>query len=94
MSRLEEIKNEYIINLYPKHEFIHDYNSFLEFFCGKHPFWFESVNDEISERYARECCKMTLIKAYKASLLDGSEYSRCGCSINEESIVNDNNIIL
>lgn len=94
MRRLEEIKNEYIIELYPNHSFIKDYDSYLEFFASKHPFWFESVNDEISERYAKECSRATLNKSSENALINGSEFSRCGCEINKESITNPDNIVL
>lgn len=89
MSRLSEIQNEYARENGAEN-------------------WFElisNIDDAFDPRldnyyhdtymqYLKECCQACLEKAYQESLIDGSEFSRCGCSINEKSITDNNNIVL
>lgn len=49
---------------------------------------------EMIQDYAREVAQASLEKAAENALIDGSEFSRCGCEIDEQSIVNPDNIVL
>ncbi|WP_407483438.1 hypothetical protein [Elizabethkingia anophelis] len=89
MKRLEEIKNEVAKDFgYESFEKFDDNSTFS--YDHKTP----KIIDEISKRYAREVAQASLEKAAENALIDGSEFSRCGCEIDEQSIVNPNNIVL
>lgn len=81
MNKLEEILNFIIRNRYKS---IDGYSD------GELYNW---IKDNI-QQYTHECCKASLEKASEDSIIDGSEFSRCGCEINKESITNTDNIIL
>lgn len=62
------------------------------------PFVFPESNRkyvyELAEIYAREVAQASLERASEKALINGSEFSRCGCEINKESITNPDNIVL
>lgn len=62
-KRLEEIKDEYAIELYPDHDYISNYETFKNYFASRHIDWFDSFNNEVSIRYAREVAQTSLDKA-------------------------------
>ncbi|HAY3553791.1 hypothetical protein [Elizabethkingia meningoseptica] len=59
----------------------------------KHYGAYEDVK-KCMDQYAREVAQASLNKAAENALIDGSEFSRCGCEIDEQSIVNPDNIVL
>lgn len=79
---LQEIKDSYAVSK----GFV-DWNKLISSFF--HPNLLDIHISEVMKIYAMECLKLASENAY----LNGSEYSRCGCEINTESITNENNII-
>ncbi|MCT3642296.1 hypothetical protein [Elizabethkingia anophelis] len=79
MKRLEEITRKWSVKF---------------FFSEKIPVELTDEFQKEIELYAREVAQASLQKAAENALIDGSEFSRCGCEIDEQSIVNLDNIVL
>ena len=79
---LEQIKNNYAVS--------QGYKSWFNLLCSALPNTTKSrYINEVMILVQKECLKRASENAY----LNGSEYSRCGCEINKESITNEINII-
>ena len=81
MKNLKQIKNDYAI----QQGFANWYE--LITYCNEK--YLDYYITEVIILVQKECLKRASENAY----LNGSEYSRCGCEINKESITNENNIV-
>ncbi|MDE5432984.1 hypothetical protein [Elizabethkingia meningoseptica] len=95
MKRLEEIQNEYAIKCgFENWETLVVQTSLRTGSSIGKITQIENYHKEIAKLYAREVAQASLNKAAENALIDGSEFSRCGCEIDEQSIVNPDNIVL
>lgn len=80
---LEQIKNNYAVS--------QGFENWRNLFLNTSECFesFEYYENEVMILVQKECLKRASENAY----LNGSEYSRCGCEINKESITNEINII-
>ena len=91
-KRLEEIKDEYAIELYPDHDYISNYETFKNYFASRHIDWFDSFNNEVSIRYAREVAQASLEKASKKLVEILREKGQS--FTDQQSITNPDNILI
>ena len=91
-KRLEEIKDEYAIELYPDHDYISNYETFKNYFASRHIDWFDSFNSEVSIRYAREVARASLEKASKKLVEILREKGQS--FTDQQSVTNLDNIVL
>ena len=91
-KRLEKIKDEYAIELYPDHHYISNYETFKNYYASRHIDWFDSFNSEVSIRYAREVARASLEKASELpqNLYDDEWH----LEKLKESITNPDNILI
>lgn len=89
MSRLEEIKNELAVKIFPDNEFIEDYQTFSDYFASRHPDWFTNFHREVAEIYAKECSQASLEKASEIVYDKFNGSYEC-----KQSITNHENIVL
>lgn len=89
MSRLEEIKNEYAKELE-----LSNWDDMIEYFLAGDVNGIFYAYENVINRYAKECSQASLNKAYQESLLNPDMYSNCFCTIDEESITKESNIVI
>ena len=95
-KRLEEIKDEYVIELYPNYDYISDYQKFKDYFASRHVDWYDSFHEEVAIRYAREVAQASLEKASKnaSAVLIENKAGIVIPYVSKGSITNPDNIVL
>lgn len=94
MKTYFEIANDFAIEMFPKHDSIVDWNSFLNYYGDRHPEWFNQYHREIARRYATECVKASLARASHNCNTDFMSRRLHSTLDIQQSITSPNNIIL
>lgn len=97
-NRLQEIKDEYALELSELYK--RSFTTWEEMKNTDYEYgngiskWFdiEVLTDEVSKRYAKECCKASLVKGSFEALLKRNSDGELW--VNQESINNENNIVI